>query len=496
MEAKYVPAGTVPVRGPRGGDPRKTHGPLFPNVGTPDHAGEPTLFLPNIRAALCAVVPPSYLSLDPTETVCGATDTGALRNRAELMLAIRNIGELVLPGFESVPTPNTAGFNVLKSAYVALDQGMITGFGHDNSFDAPADCEVIDAQGMCVVPGLVDCHTHTVFAGSREHELVKRIQGKGYAEIAEEGGGINGTVRAVRQASLDELVELALPRLARMLANGVTTVEIKSGYGLTVDDEIKMLHVVKRLNALQPIELVATLLAAHTIPPECTAHRSEYVDLVCGEDFLARVAGEGLAEFCDVFCERSAFTVEESRRVLLAAKEHGLTPKLHADQITQMGATRLAAEVGAISADHLDTIDEEGPQALKQAGVIGVLLPACSFFLGVEQAPGRRIVDVGLPVAVATDYNPGSSMVESLPLTMTIACTQMRLTPSETLIATTANAAAAIDRHDRIGVIKPGMQADLVILDVANIDQWMYEPGRNCVRTVIKNGRVVHQRES
>jgi len=352
----------------------------------------------------------------------------------------------------------------------------------------------LDAGGGMVIPGLIDSHTHLVFAGTREDEFVQRSAGKSYLEIAKAGGGIQRTVRAVRDASLDELIALALPRLARMLSYGVTTVEVKSGYGLTVDDEIKMLEGVQRLSELQPIELVPTYFAAHTLPPEYRDRRKDYVDLIVSDELLGQVADEGLAEFCDVFCEESAFTVDESRRILEKGKEHGLIPKIHADQITQMGASRLAAEVGAITADHLEHIDDEGIAALKEAGVIGGLLPACSFYLGVPQAPARRLIDQGVPLTVATDYNPGSSLVESLPLTLSIACTQAKITPSEALLGATVNAAAALARGDRIGKIEEGMQADLVILDVPTVNQWLYQVGRDAVQTVIKKGRVVYAR--
>ena len=352
----------------------------------------------------------------------------------------------------------------------------------------------LDAGGGMVIPGLIDSHTHLVFAGTREDEFVQRSAWKSYLEIAKAGGGIQRTVRAVRDASLDELIALALPRLARMLSYGVTTVEVKSGYGLTVDDEIKMLEGVQRLSELQPIELVPTYFAAHTLPPEYRDRRKDYVDLIVSDELLGQVADEGLAEFCDVFCEESAFTVDESRRILEKGKEHGLIPKIHADQITQMGASRLAAEVGAITADHLEHIDDEGIAALKEAGVIGGLLPACSFYLGVPQAPARRLIDQGVPLTVATDYNPGSSLVESLPLTLSIACTQAKITPSEALLGATVNAAAALARGDRIGKIEEGMQADLVILDVPTVNQWLYQVGRDAVQTVIKKGRVVYAR--
>ena len=411
------------------------------------------------------------------------------------MFVIRNIGQLFLPDLEHVPGPNTCKVDTMTDAYVAVENGKISAYGREEELSAPDGSETIDARGGCVVPGLIDCHTHTVFAGTREHEFTRRIRGQTYSQIAREGGGIWTTVEAVRRASLDQLVGLALPRLERMLAQGVTTLEIKSGYGLSVDDEIKMLRAVKRLGELQPVELVGTYLGAHAIPREYSTRRSRYIDLVTSDELMGLVSREGLAEFCDVFTETTALTLEESRRVLLAAKEYGLRPKLHADQITQMGASRLAAEVGAISADHLEKIDDRGVAALKSAGVVAVLLPGCSFFLGVEQAPARALLDAGLPVALATDLNPGSSMVESLPLVMTIACTQMRMTPAEALVAATANAAAALNRQHRIGLIKEGLQADLVLLDVPNYEQWPYHAGRNCVHAVIKDGRVCYRRD-
>ncbi|MFQ5415271.1 MAG: imidazolonepropionase [Phycisphaerae bacterium] len=407
------------------------------------------------------------------------------------MLVIRNIGELVVvpPG----PVPGSAMCDVptIHGAAVSIDSDRIAWFGHENDLTAPPNAETLDADGGCVIPGLIDCHTHTVFAGTREDEFVQRIEGMRYADIAEHGGGIRVTVDAVRRADTDDLVALAMPRLDRMLRNGVTTVEIKSGYGLTVPDELKMLDAVRRLGQRHPIDVVGTYLAAHTTPRAFADRPDDYLDEILDDALLARIRDEGLAEFCDVFCERTAFDVPRSRRVLTACRSAGLAPKLHADQITQIGATALAGEVGAISADHLEHIGNEGIAALKSAGTVAVLLPACSFFLGVPHAPARTLLSADLPVAVATDYNPGSAMVESLPLAMAIACTQMRMTPTEALIAATANAAAAINRHHRVGTIATGMDADLVILDVPNHKRLCYEPGRNCVRTVIKRGTVV-----
>lgn len=407
------------------------------------------------------------------------------------MLVIRNIAELIAvhPGPVRVNAPNA--IRRVPNATVGIDAGRIAWIrGGDEP--VPSGAEVIDAGGGCVIPGLVDCHTHTVFAGTRESEFVERIRGRSYREIAEAGGGIRVTVEAVRRASVDELVELARPRLARMLAWGVTTVEIKSGYGLTVDDELKMLQAIKTLRAVQPVEIVATYLAAHTVPSEFSGRADAYIDEVTDNDLLKEIVAKKLASQADVFCERTAFGVDQSRRYLERCKAHGLTPRLHADQITQMGASKLAAEIGAASADHMEMVDDAGLSAMREAGTIGVLLPACSFFLGVQQAPARRIIDAGVPVAVATDFNPGSSMIESLPLTMSIACTQMRMTPDEVLVAATANAAAVLCRQDRLGALAEGMQADLVILDVPNFERLVYEAGRNCTRAVIKKGRVVY----
>jgi len=409
-------------------------------------------------------------------------------------LAITNIAELV-----QVPRGPIGGrvmrhVERIPDAAILIEDGRIAWFGPETQPPAPNGYKRFDAGGGCVVPGLIDCHTHSVFAGTREHEFVQRINGQSYAEIAESGGGIRKTVDDVRAASREQLVELAMPRLNRMLNNGVTTVEIKSGYGLSVEAELKMLEAVRELGSRQPMETVGTYLAAHTTPREFAQRPDEYLNTVFAEPVLRRIRDEQLAEFCDVFCERTAFSLDHSRRVLEAAKRVGLQAKVHADQITQMGASALAGELGAISADHLERIDDRGIAAMKAAGTVAVLLPACSFFLGVEQAPAKRLLEADLPVAVATDFNPGSSMVESLPLTMTIACTQMRMTPVEVLVAATANAAVAIGRSDRIGAIEIGYQADLVVLDVPNLERWMYEPGRNCVRAVIKRGRVVVDR--
>ncbi len=410
------------------------------------------------------------------------------------MLIIRNIAQVCTGAKGPVPLDTPELLTRHHNAAIAIENGRIAWIKDHYDEPVPPGARVVDAFKGCVIPGLIDCHTHTVFAGTRENEFVQRIEGKSYAEIAAAGGGIRNTVEAVRRASVDELVELAEPRLHRMLEWGATTVEIKSGYGLSVEDELKMLRAIAILGSSQPIELAATYLAAHTVPRDYDRSADAYLDEVLADDVLGRIRAEGLAEFADVFCERTAFTVEQARRVLVTCKRFDLAPRVHADQITRMGASQLAAEVGAVSADHLETIDDAGLRALAAAGTIGVLLPACSFYLGVGQAPARRIIEAGVPVAIATDFNPGSSVVESLPLTMSIACTQMRMTPAEALVAATSNAAAVLNRADRIGAIEPGMQADVVILDVPSVEQMVYYAGRNCTRVVIKNGEIVHAR--
>ncbi len=407
------------------------------------------------------------------------------------MLVVHNISEICTGPIGATPLNGELPITRKRNAAIGIEVDTIAWIRDDDPASWPPNAELIDAKQGCVIPGLIDCHTHTVFAGTREDEYVQRAQGLSYAEIARRGGGIKNTVDAVRKCSVDQLVELALPRLQRMLALGVTTVEIKSGYGLTVEDELKMLRAVKRLSELQPIELVGTYLAAHTTPREFEGNPDGYLDVVLDAKVLDQIRDEGLAEFADVFCETTAFNIEQSRRFLTTCADAGLTPRIHADQITQIGASRLAAEVGASSADHLERIDDESIAAMRKAGTIAVLLPACSFYLGVEQAPARRIIDAGLPVAIATDFNPGSSVIESLPLTMSIACSQMGMTPAQTLVATTTNAAAVLKRDGKIGAIKEGTQADLTILEVPTIEQMCYFAGRNCTKTVIKKGRAV-----
>lgn len=385
---------------------------------------------------------------------------------------------------------------VLTDAALAVQDERIAWFGPRGRYPAGPFDKELDAQGGCVIPGFVDCHTHLVFAGSREGEFVQRIEGRSYLEILEAGGGIHATVEAVRRASEGHLVELGLARLRRMLAFGTTTAEVKSGYGLTPADELKMLRAIHRLGGVQPVELVGTYLAAHAVPREFAGRADAYLDAVLADSVLESIYRDDLAEFADVFCERGAFTPQQAERFLRECARHGLRPRVHADQLTNSGAARLGVRLGAASVDHLEEIDDESIAALRGSRTIPVLLPGCTLFLGGRPAPARRLIEAGLPVALATDCNPGSSMIESMPLIVSLACTLLRMTPMEALVAATANAAAALGRADRVGAIAVGHQADLLILDVPNVDRLAYDVSRNVVQTVLKRGCVVHTRPS
>jgi imidazolonepropionase len=355
----------------------------------------------------------------------------------------------------------------------------------------PSDAEVIDATGQVVLPGFVDSHTHLIFAGSRADEFEQRLQGLTYQQIADRGGGINATVRRVRTASRDELKALARPRLRRLLQHGVTTVEVKSGYGLTLADELKCLEAIAELNAEGPLELVPTFLGAHAVPPEYRGDHDGYVRLLV-DDMLPEVARCRLAEFCDVFCETGVFSVEESRGILERARALGFRLKLHADELTPLGGAELAARLGATSADHLLCVTDAGIEALAASGTVATLLPGTAFFLGMPYAPARRLIERGVPVALASDCNPGTCPTENLPLVGAMACTQMKLLPAEAVNALTVNGAAALGCADRAGSLEPGRQADLVICDVPDYRHLFYHFGINHVRRVIKRGRVVH----
>jgi imidazolonepropionase len=352
------------------------------------------------------------------------------------------------------------------------------------------DAEVIDGRGCTVIPGFVDPHTHLVFAGDRRDELRRRLAGATYADIAASGGGIVKTVAATRAASEHELVDPARKRLAEMLCYGTTTAEAKSGYGLDLASELRILHAITTLSAGQPIELTATFMGAHEVPVEYRGRRAEYVRLVV-EEMIPAVAAQGLAEWCDVFCEQGVFTPEESRAILEVGRRHGLKPRIHADELALSGGSGVAADVGARSADHLIFVDEAHARRLADANVVATLLPSAAFFLKLGRyAPARMLIDQGVAVALATDLNPGGGFTTSMPFVMTLACFGMHLTLEEALVGATLNAAASLDRAATIGSLEAGKQFDAVIVDGMLTD--LIRVGGPVIRHVIKRGRVVH----
>ncbi len=355
---------------------------------------------------------------------------------------------------------------------------------------------LVDATGRTVTPGLVDAHTHLVWAGWREAEYEMRLKGATYLEIMEAGGGIMSTVEATRLAGVGELKELARPRLERMVAHGTTTAEIKSGYGLSVQDELKSLRAIRDL--ARDIEqertgprIAATFLGAHAVPREYADNVEAYVDLVVNE-MLPAVAAEGLAEWCDAFCDVGAFTAEQTRRILAAARSLGLGVRLHANEFARVGAVQVAAEFGASSADHLLVMVPEDIMALREAGTVAVLLPGTPLGLGLkEYAPARALIDAGVPVGLATDCNPGTCPSENLALMISLACSQMKMTPAEALVAATINSAHALDRGDSVGSLEPGKLADVVVWDAPNHRHLAYHFGVNLAREVYVGGRAV-----
>ncbi len=384
---------------------------------------------------------------------------------------------------------------LIRGAAVAVGGGEILEAGFTRSISdayrlTPEGIRV-SGRGRVGLPGFVDPHTHVVFAGSREHEFEMRICGSTYQEIAAKGGGIRSTVRAVRETSAEDLFQAGLRRLDRMLSLGTTTAEAKSGYGLSLDSEIKMLEVIGRLDRAHPVDLIPTFLGAHEVPEEYVHRKDEYIDLVI-EEMIPAVAERSLAEFCDVFCEEGVYSREESRRILLAAVEKGLRPKIHADEFTNQKGAELAVEVGAVSADHLLAISVPGLNALRESRVIPVLLPGTSFSLGLDTyAPAREMLQWELQVALGTDLNPGSSMTESMPMIMTLACVMLRMTPAEAIVGATLNAARAVDRADTVGSLAPGKKADLVLLEIPSYRYLPYHYGVNLVDRVFKDGRLV-----
>ena len=356
------------------------------------------------------------------------------------------------------------------------------------------DCEVIDAGKRVVMPGFVDAHTHAVFAGIRANEFEQRTAGATYREIAARGGGIRATVRSTRNASLSDLVKAGKRYAEWFLRCGTTTVEAKSGYGLTVEDELKILRAIKQLNAETPLNYVPTFLGAHDIPFEYKSRRQMYVSLIVNE-MLPRVAEEKLAEYCDIFCEEDVFTTKEAWQILSAARCHGLGLRMHADQLSLSGGAMLAAELSAATADHLEHTDAAGIAALKAAKVQPVLLPGAVYALGLNHYPAaREMIEAGLAVVLATDFNPGSSPTPSMPMMLSLACTQMKMTPAEAITAATINAAYSVGRGDEIGSLEKGKRADLVIHDASDYRELAYFFGIEHPWRVYSGGRLAFKR--
>lgn len=356
------------------------------------------------------------------------------------------------------------------------------------------DAIPIDGKQLWALPGYVDPHTHPVFYKTREEEFEMRIRGKSYEEIAAAGGGIRNSVRALRKASFNELAKLTYRRIKEFIGYGTTTIEAKSGYGLSLEDELKSLRVLKKVAGLIPVTIVPTFLGAHEVPDEYQNNRQAYIDLIINE-MIPAVAEEKLAVFCDIFTEKNVFSIAESEKILLSAKDHGLKLKLHADELNPLGGAELAARVKAISADHLLMVSDNGIREMKKVGVIPVLLPGTAFFLGKQKyAPARKMIEAGLPVALATDYNPGSSFTQNMNLILSIACTQMKMTPAETIAAATLNSARAIDLDKQAGSLEKGKMADITLLDIPNYQYIPYHFGMNHVKMVFRHGELVYQK--
>lgn len=378
----------------------------------------------------------------------------------------------------------------IEDAAVVWEDDIIQWVGKES--DLPkiySDHSSLSAHGNIVIPGLVDCHTHLCFGGWRAEEFEMRIKGKSYLDIAKEGGGILSTVQATRENSEDALYSKASKLLEEIMKGGVTTIECKSGYGLTLEDELKQLRVYKRLNENYPVHMVSTFLGAHTYPPEFKNNHEEYIQLLVNE-MIPAVAEEKLADFCDVFVEDSTFSTDEARRILEVAKKYGLRPKIHADQLTSCGGAELAAETGAISADHLEQISDKGIRKMAEAGVIGVTLPIASLYTRQPYLNCRKLVDQNIQVAVATDFNPGSAPSFHLPLAMMLACNHGRLTPSEALKAATIYGAKAIGTDRKTGSIENGKAANMLVLNAPSINFWLYHFNPNNITSLYLNGKL------
>lgn len=390
--------------------------------------------------------------------------------------------------------PEMAELGIIEDGAIAIKEGRIIAADETSRIlDEYSGTRIIDATGKVLTPGFVDAHTHFVFAGSRETELELKIKGAGYLEILQRGGGILRTVRETRAASKEQLLEICKERAGNLLAHGTTTIEAKSGYGLNLPDEIKMLEVINRLNDQGPLSIIPTFLGAHAVPPEYQGRTSEYVDELC-DDWIPEIARRKLAEFCDVFCEKGVFEIEDSKRILEAGKRYGLLPKIHADELYPLGGAELAAEVGAVSADHLLFVSESGLREMKKAGVVATLLPAAPLTLMLDRyADARKMIAEGVPVALGSDLSP-SCWLENHQLIIALACYKLSMTPAEAIMASTINAAHCVRRAHEIGSLEAGKKADILILEADDYRFLGYRLGKNMVDTVVKNGEIVVER--
>jgi imidazolonepropionase len=418
-------------------------------------------------------------------------------------MIIKNAAELVTcSGFAAKKGEEMANLHIITNGAVVIEEGVIAAVGKtqdiEKSYQKPdadlSDFDIIDARGKAVLPGFVDSHTHLVFGGYRAEEFSWRLRGDSYMEIMERGGGIVNTVKATREAPAEELIQSGIKRLDSMLYFGVTTAEGKSGYGLDRETEIKQLEVMAYLDQIHYVDAVPTFLGAHAVPPDYKGKEDAFIDFII-QDVLPEVADRKLAEFCDIFCEKNVFSVKQSKRLLSEARDLGLKLKLHADEIVRLGGAELAAELGAVSADHLLQVSDKGIKDMATAGVVATLLPATAFSLKEPYAKGRKMIDSNCAVALATDFNPGSCFTESIPLVCALATLNMNLSIEETITALTLNGAAALDRAATIGSIDAGKNGDLVILEFPS---YKYIPYHICVSTVekvIKKGNLVFDKE-
>ncbi len=413
-------------------------------------------------------------------------------------LLIINADQLVTcSGFKAKKGKEMSDIGLIEHGAICVEDGMIKDVGPTEDVLSKVNIEeyqIIDALGKTVLPGFVDSHTHFIFGGYREDEYDWRLRGLSYVEIMEKGGGIINSVTGTNDASLEELVESGMKRLDSMKRFGVTTVEGKSGYGLFKETELKQLEALKLCNEKHPLDVVSTFLGAHSVPPEYKGRSHEFIDYLIDE-VLPEVAEKDLAEFCDIFCEKNVFSVEDSRKLLLTAQRFGLKSKIHADEIFQLGGAELAAEIGAVSADHLLQASDKGIKDMAEAGVIATCLPCTAFSLKEHYARGRYMIDNGCAVAVASDFNPGSCHSESIPLLIALSTLYMNLTTEETITALTINGAAAVGRADTVGSLDVGKKADIVIHEFPSYKFLPYHIGVSTVETVIKDGNIIYEKE-